>query len=634
MKRIIPIVMCFSISTFFTTAQTILVKSGKQTLRTNMQQVKMDKVAHTGFESDESTASVPFSAASRGLGYSIGTTNYDLGSNGAVKARLINYGAKKLSGAFNLGTGDIAAGVNDRGSGYNTTDGNGKFGPRPTKRVEAVRTGFTTLCRDADGNEYLFAHQAPYKIMMSYKQKGVNTWVPKLIPSEAEGGVLWSAAAIGGANGKTIHVIALTAPTGGTTNGTLFDDINGALLYYRSLDGGNTWDKKDVALPGINGLRYNRMSSDAYTVVVKGDKVAIASFGDFYDTELWTSTDNGGTFTRKTVFDFPLTNYHIDDLYTVDSIPPAPEGLDPLAILSTDGSGALMIDNNNKVHLVVGQMYYLDAAADAGAFTYYPGTNGFFHWDENTPDSLYSIEAYPDLDEDGTVNLDGYGTTFNALTCHPSLAQGADNTIYLAYAVPSENYVNADQGKNCRHIFIMHTKDGGKNWSKPYDVIDDKSLFDSKEFLLELADCTFPYLAQNVDNNLHLIYQLDYTPGMHVSHPASETIDFEDNYQVYTEIPVAKITRADDVVAAESISFSVSPNPAGAVTQVSFLIDEISNVQVNVLDLAGRNLMTIDAGQKSEGKHSITLPLDLSTGMYFVQLKTNNKIATQKLIVK
>lgn len=634
MNRILPIMAFFSISAVFCKAQTTMVQSGRPIPNAKMEMRRMDKIARTGFEADVLQAAVPHSASARALGYSIGTTNYDLGSNGSVKARLVNFGSKKLSGAFNLGTGDIANGVADRGSGYNTTDGNGKFGARPTKRVEAVRTGFTTLCADADGNEYLFAHQSGYRILMSKKVKGSTSWQSTEVPTEVQGGILWSAAAIGGANGKTIHLIALTAPTGTSTNGFLFDDINGAMLYYRSTDGGATWDKKDVALPGINGVRYNRMSSDNYTVTAKGDKVAIASFGDFYDTELWVSTDNGEKFTRKTVFDFPLSNYHIDDLYSVDSIPPAPEGLDPLAILSTDGSGTLMIDKDDKIHLVVGRMYYLDAAVDNGSYTYYPGTNGFFHWDENTPDSIYTIDAYPDIDEDGTINLDGYGTTFNALTCHPTMAQGNDKTIYLAYAVPSEAYVNADQGKNCRHIFIMHSKDGGKTWSKPYDVIDDNSLFDANEYLRELADCTFPYLAQNVDNNLHLIYQMDYTPGMHVSHPSSETIDFEDNFQIYNEIPVSTITKNNDVKAAETFSFSVYPNPATDVAQVSLSIEEASDTKIGIIDCFGQTLRKFDTGWKGAGKHVVSIPTDLHSGMYFITVEMNGKTATRKLIVK
>jgi len=634
MNRILPIAAFFSLTTLFCSAQTILVKSGRPELRGKMEMARMDKVSRTGFEADASQAAIPHSAVSRGLGYSIGTTNYDLGSNGSVKARLVNFGGKSLSGAFNFGTGDIANGVADRGSGYNSTDASGKFGAKPTKRVEAVRTGFTTLCADAEGNEYLFAHQAGYKILMSKKAKGTTSWQSSVVPTEVQGGVLWSAAAIGGSNGKTIHLIALTAPTGTSTNGVLFDDINGALLYYRSTDGGATWDKKDVALPGINGLRYNRMSSDNYTVTAKGDKVAIASFGDFYDTELWVSNDNGANFVRRTVFDFPLSNYHIDDLYTVDSIPPAPDGLDPLAILSTDGSGTLMIDKDNNVQLIAGRMYYLDAAVDNGSYTYYPGTNGFFHWNESTPDSLYTIDAYPDIDEDGTINLDGYGTTYNALTCHPTLAQGADKTIYLAYAVPSEAFVNADKGKNCRHIFIMHTKDGGKSWSKPYDVIADRSLFDGNEYLLELADCTFPYLAQNVDNNLHLIYQMDYTPGMHVSHPSTETIDFEDNFQIYPEIPVATITRDRDIVTADALGFSVFPNPASDAAQISFNTDEAAEVKIEIMDCFGQTVRQHDAGWKDAGKHQITIPTDLNSGLYFIKLEAKGKMATRKLIVR
>lgn len=636
MKKTLLLTVALIGTGLISTAQTSLVKSNSLRVEKSKQvSVKMQKTMLTGFEIDQNQkAAIPVSASSRALGYSIGVTDYDLGSNGAVKPRLINFGNKKLSGAFNYGTGDISTNVPNRGSGYNTTDANGKFGKLPTKRVESVRTGFTNLCADADGNEYLFAHKAVtnYAILMSKKLKGATTWTESDVPSNIAAGVLWSSAAIGGANGKTIHLIAISAPV--SLTGTTIDDIDGCLLYYRSTDGGATWDKTDIRLPGIEGTRYNRMSADAYSITAKGDKVVVASYGDFYDTEIWTSTDNGENFTRKTILDFPIPNYKLDDLYETKDIPNDPNAPDSLAILSGDGSGIVFIDNNNKTHLLVGSMYYVDDAVDAGAFNYFPGTNGIFHWDENTPDSLYEIDAYPDLDGDGTINLDGFGTYYNCLTSYPNLVQGADNVLYLVYTAPSEDFLNGDKMMNCRHVFIMNSKDGGKNWSKPYDVLTDKTLFDDNEYLLDLAECSFPYTALNVDNSLHVVYQLDYTPGMHVSHPSTQTIDVEENYQVYTDIPTARITKAKDAIAAEQVKFEIFPNPAKDIVNLTYVNKQEGNVKVTISDLTGRVIQKNDLGLQNAGNQQFNLPIQLNPGVYFIQLEMNNAIATQKLIVR
>lgn len=618
-------------------AQPILVKNTKSNYKNAATPILIhssDKY-RTGFEAENGQPTVPKSASARALGYSIGTTTYDLASNGCVKHRLYNFGSGKLSGAFNYGKSDVAAGFPERGSGYNTTT-NGKFGAAPTKRVETERTGFTTLAVDGDGNEYLFAHKSGYKIVLSKKNKGANTWIQSEIPTQVPGGVLWSSAAIGGTNKKTLHVIALTTPTNTAGGVAPYQGIDGNIVYFRSQDGGTTWDKTDVTLPGLDNTRYNALTADAYSITAKGDKVVIASFGSFSDTEIWTSLDNGTTFSRKTIFDFPLENYKIDDLYTVDDIPQAPEGLDPLAIQSTDGSGHIYIDDNNKTHLIVGEMYYVDKEVDDKAYTYYPGIEGFLYWNETEPDSLRYIGNLLDLDNDGEVKISSgaFGIYYNALTCHPSMTMGADGTLYLVYSAPAENYFSDATGKTLRHIFIIYSKDKGVTWSKPYDIIDDESVFDANNFIKDGIECTFPYVAQGVDDNLHIIYQADYTPGMHVSHPDTETIDAEDNDQIYVAVPTAKITKSKDIIAATQINYTLSPNPATNGTFISYSLNEMSNVKVAVLDITGKVIYDTDLGTQQQGENSHFLPLNSPAGMYFVQLSINNKKAVNKLIIR
>jgi hypothetical protein len=646
MKKILYTAACALAFSQMSIAQTTLVQQ-PSTLKTKgkMTAVTMQKKALTGFENiNDSKPAVPPSASARALGKSVGITTYDLGSNGAVKPRLINYGKKKVSAAFTYGTGDMANGFPDRGSGYNTTDANGKFAAPPKKRIESVRTGFTNLCADADDTEYLFAHRAgttaapAYRIVMSKKLKGATTWTESEVPSTITGGMLWSSVAIGGKNGKSIHLVALTAPTGTSTNGTIYKGIDGAMVYFRSLDGGATWDKKGILLPGIDSTRYNRMGSDAYSVAVKGDKVVIASYGDWYDTEIWISENNGDTFKKTTVFDFPLANYKIDDLYEVKDIPTAPEGFDSLAVRSTDGSGSIFIDNKNKAHLAVGNMVYLDNDNADNSFTYYPGVNGLYHWDENTPDSLYFVDAYPDDNGNDTIDIASTetGRYFNSMTCYPTLSQGPDNIIYLAYTAPSENFTNDDETIYYRHVYVKHSKDGGKTWSKAYDIIADKTLFNATEFFQETAECTFPYLAVNTDDNLHLIYQLDYTPGLHLQSTTANPVDSEDNEHIYTEIPTARLVVAtkETAASAASFQFGLAPNPASNAVQLNYTMLEEGKVSVRLSDIAGRQIQYSDLGFQNAGNQSFVMPLQLNAGLYFVQLVINGKVATQKLSVK
>ena len=46
----------------------------------------------------------------------------------------------------------------------------------------------------------------------------------------------------------------LTAPTG--LGGAIWNGLDGALVYYRSQDGGVTWDIKDMQLPTLDTSKY------------------------------------------------------------------------------------------------------------------------------------------------------------------------------------------------------------------------------------------------------------------------------------------------------------------------------------------------------------------------------------------
>lgn len=614
-------------------AQTTLSQNAKPKIKFEPRELLAKRVLHTGLEAT-SEAAVPPSAASRSLGLSVGVTTWDVSTNGAVKPRLVNQGNGKLSAAFVYAKGDVAGGMPERGTGYNTTDANGKFGSEPTKRTETQRTGYSSMAVDTDGNEYLFAHKGGFKILMTKKLKGQTTWTETEVPTSVPGGVLWCYPAIGGANGKTIHLLAITAPTGTSTNGKLYQNINGAMVYFRSKDGGITWDKKDILLPGIDSTRYNAMDPDGYSVTAKGDKVAIGAYSSWNDNEVWISDDNGDNFMRKTVFDFPLNNYKTDQLYNTKDIPPSPSTTDSLIISSTDGAGITFIDNKNNVHVIVGAMNVKDDIVDQNT-SWYPFSNGLYHWTDAEPDSLRFIDAYSDADGDGTIPANAeIGSYFVSLTSHPTLAQGADGKLYLAYSGMAEDFKNDNTNTYCRHIYMMYSSDFGKTWSAPYDLTADTKLFDTKNFLQEVAECTFPYFAPRVDDNLHLLYQMDYSPHWHITHPSTITVEFEDNYQVYTAIPTAQFVDVKENVAPKDIQFALSPNPTNGRVRLDYNLEENADVTVVIFDVTGRLVANHDLSLQNAGKQSLQIDTPTTSGLYLVRLQINGQYSTQRLVVE
>ena len=94
--------------------------------------------------------------------------------------------------------------------------------------------------------------------------------------------MIWNRSAVGGINDNTIHMIAVTASS--AFQGTPFNGLDGALVYYRSQDEGDTWDRQDVQLPSLDTSMFNSMDGDQYAITAQGNTVVIAYFDAWGDS--------------------------------------------------------------------------------------------------------------------------------------------------------------------------------------------------------------------------------------------------------------------------------------------------------------------------------------------------------------
>ena len=85
------------------------------------------------------------------------------------------------------------------------------------------------------------------------------------------------------------------------------------------------------------------------------------------------------------------------------------------------------------------------------------------------------------------------------------------------------------------------------------------------------------------------------------------------------------------------IGFSVSknyPNPFNPVTTFTYQLSEPAPVSLKVYDLKGKQVMNINEGFKSSGKHQVTLTASkLSSGTYFCLFSAGDFQMTQKVLL-
>ncbi len=521
----------------------------------------------------------------------IGTTTYDLQTNSASQNRLAVHSDGTVTAVWTYSsTNDLAAA--DRGTGYNYFDGSG-WGSNPSSRIETQRGGWPSIL-PVNGGEFNSLHNTTSAVVTSNRRstKGTGSWTESNVSSTD---LIWNRTAVGGPNGNTIHMIAVTAPT--ANNGTLFQGLDGALVYYRSQDGGATWDIQDSVLPGMTAAEFTGFSGDAYTITARGNTVAIVSFGEWADAFMMKSTDNGDTWTKTIINDFPIDLWVADQGSDYNN-----DGIND-TLYTTDGAGAVVLDTNGSAHVFFGLMRVLDEDLTDGQSTYFPYTNGLMYWNEGmgtgtTTDDFTTMSAEiiaqaEDLNDDGLVQ-DVTGSEqeiaryFVSLAGIPSASYNPNTgVIYVGYQSYMETLSNGAQ--NYRHIYVTNSSDGGCTWSVPSDVTDNGAGFE---------ECVFVSLGSTVDDSVRLIYQEDNEPGLAVR---GDEDGYVTNEIVYISLPT------DSFPSSFTNEVSLS-SPSGCDGEDLILTAVSSGAGVTYLWSNGATDRTITLNSTSEtGTYSVTV---------------------------
>ncbi|MDP4117547.1 MAG: T9SS type A sorting domain-containing protein, partial [Bacteroidota bacterium] len=76
------------------------------------------------------------------------------------------------------------------------------------------------------------------------------------------------------------------------------------------------------------------------------------------------------------------------------------------------------------------------------------------------------------------------------------------------------------------------------------------------------------------------------------------------------------------------------PNPFNPETTIRYNVSVETNVSLRVYDLLGREVETLFSGRQSSGNHEYKFEgKNLSSGVYFYQLKAGNTVQTKKMML-
>jgi hypothetical protein len=456
------------------------------------------------------------------------------------------------------------------------------------------------------------AGDGPLKILRR-ETKGTGVWQESVLnPPDGNYSLVWHSMITSGPNHEYLHILAY-----------LYDDPymgqDDALLYYRSPDGGVTWDINGVIIDGLGSAYFPTMSSLKYSWAQPiGNTIAFTYGFDQFDGLVFKSEDNGTTWQKFVVYQAPYSPFGLPDQTNYFGC--------------GDGTSAIVLDSQGKAHVAFGRMVrvYDVVTSPPGGWYFVPGTEGMIYWDESMPPldsttvSTYTLDflqeggylagkVFPDTSFDIPDGQPNYGV---GLTSGPQWALGASDQLYLVWSALSPRHFSGDY--YYRHIFINATVDGGKSWTGIKDLTSD--------FYFSYSECVFPALAPLVNQKVNVVLQEDFTPGTGSGEEAfMDFIEFPKEYFVGT--PETK----------EMSSFRVSecrPNPAGNTTTLLVRLERPADLRVTLSSAIGQSVRNFDLGETS-GEVPVTLDLTgVQKGIYFLTVNAGGEKITRKVIVE
>jgi len=508
-------------------------------------------------------------------------------------------------------------GTPDRGTAYNYFDGM-QWGTQDPHLGSDPKTGFPSYAAWGPNGEIVanykyIAGDGPIKLLRR-ETRGTGDWQEStLSPPSGNHSLVWHSMITSGDNHEFIHVLAL-----------VYDDPylgqDDALLYYRSSDGGVTWDINGVVIDGLGADFYPSIPSLKYSWAQPVGNTIAFTFGfDEFDGLVFKSNDNGDTWQKTVVYDSPFDPMNV------------PSNIETYGC--GDGTSAITLDSQGKAHVVFGRML---RSRSASTWYYSPlGSEGLIYWDELMPalDSTI-VSSYTLENLAAAGNLVGYITPTTAtlnitsnqpdygvgLTSQPQLSVYNDSEFSLVYSAISPECKL--QGIYYRHLYFTRTLDGGLTWSDPFEL--------NYDIEFSFSECVFPALAPYYDSKIQVLYQEDFTPGTGEGFGLGE-----ENYMTFLELPLYNDGIKEN---GKSTGIEVSqnyPNPAHNLTQIAVKLEKPSIVSFKVTDIPGKTLKLREQHKMNAGTNFITVDVsDLPIGIYFYTIQVNDQKVTRKFVVQ
>jgi hypothetical protein len=407
--------------------------------------------------------------------------------------------------------------------------------------------GEAILGRSADAYEWQGVQIINGLVLMTRENKGVGDWTLHTVPYPAgtpsgSWTMAWARMTTSGNNHQYIHIMTHTRADDNTS---LYQGYKEPVFYYRTQDGGATYDIAGELVPEIAGLSWHEGSgggpsfTDKISIDARGNTVACSFVSMGYHAYMLKSSDNGNTWNATKFFHASARYYGTPAEYAGTCYIPC--------------HGNVAVDNNGKVHIAFATRMASNSQED-GYITLFTGPTASFlsYWNEDM-DPLVGGANYDSEDMDDLIwgtFLDEYLSNYDQLDVKstipelpivgfytpvyddhyfyspydfdwiltsygnagpfsfPQMAFDVDNRLHLTYLGLLDGGNNDDRW--FRHPFYTTTADGGTTWAQTEYLVNN----------IEYIDREFAYLtlAGRDNEHMYLMAQTDPFAGVYTAY--------------------------------------------------------------------------------------------------------------------
>ena len=548
------------------------------------------------------------------------TTRYDMQSNASSENRIHLFPDGTVGAVTTMSHEDS---FNDRGTGINFFNGT-EWGPPPAARIETTKSGWPSYAPwGPDGEIVVNHHMTAGLYVMTRETKGTGTWNEAILPGPPTAvDISWPRVVTNGPDNMYVHIICLTWVS--------YQGMDNAFLYYRSLDGGVTWDIQHRIIEGMSSADYLNFGADTYAWAKPiGDTLAFV-FGDSWmDLAVMKSYNNGLDWEKTVIW-------------------PCPYNLTPITgpiddFLAPDGTVAVALDKYGKAHVATGLMN--NSADDLGNKLWTPQTHGLIYWNEDKP-QLPEVLDWDELYNDGTIIGTVADTSvldpdpavyaqvafyYNSMTSQPTICVDDDDYVFVFWSGVTTN--TDHDNFFMRHIYGRGSSDYGTSWTtSQLDLTSD--------VLYTWSECVYPSVSFTSDDYLYIIFQEDDYAGIALlagSGYQGQT-SIGENYIKFLRPSKMDILFPVGTDKKPEQTFRVSqnyPNPVTNFTTISVDLTQTATLNLEVTNLMGQRVETLSKGSCAAGNYSFTINTrGLSPGVYFYTVTCNNEKVTKKMVVE